>query len=458
MEIHKTTIGRDIEVVWSAAILFFLIPSVSFPEKRSSEKKEQPPNPSLPDDLLLSCFARISTLYYPSLSLVSKSFRSLLISPELYKVRSLSDQTDNCLYVCIQFSSGQGPSWYTLCRKPDQTLTKSLSSYVLAKVPIPNSPRASFKGLVSVGHNIYNINSGPVSILDCRSHTWSEAPSLRVELPSVSATVIDRKIYVAGRSRDSENSLQVFDTQTRTWDPVAIRLRDGFHKKTTSVDGYLHVVAKQEVVAYDHKKGRWGLGRSRMDCYMDLSAYCEIDKVLYSASRGVFRWFDTKWGRWRKLKGLAGLPEITCEARVRLADYGGKMAVLWHQHLSFYNRFSPKKMIWCAEISLERRNNGCEIWGKVEWFDHVLTLPPGCHVVKVLGVTVWGMNIRARVFFWCLYAFNYDHCTCCWLFKTITLIGMVQIPSSLVWTKLSTLKIASVFFPQWSINTWIIYC
>ncbi|CAN6809954.1 unnamed protein product [Brassica oleracea] len=189
------------------------------------------------------------------------------------------------------------PTWYTLCRKPDQTLinqTKSSSSssgYVLAKVPIPNSPRASFTGLVSVGPNIYNINSGPVSILNCRSHTWSEGPSMRDDLYSLSASVLDEKIYVIGR-------------------------------------------------------------------------------------------------RWRKLEGLVGLPELTSESSVRLADHGGKMAVLLSQNLSFYNRFSHEKMIWCGEISLERRNGGCEIWGKVEWFDHVLTVPAGCHVVKVLGVTV----------------------------------------------------------------------
>ena len=186
---------------------------MSSPEKRTSKKKKEPsPNPSLPDDFLLSCFARISTLYYPSLSLVSKSFRSLLTSLELYKVRSLADHTECCLYMCIQFFSDLGPTWYTLCRKPDQTLinkTKSSSSsgYVLAKVPIPNSPRASFTGLMSVGPNIYNINSGPVSILNCRSHTWSEAPSMRDDLYSLSASVLDEKIYVIGLSRDCKNSL-----------------------------------------------------------------------------------------------------------------------------------------------------------------------------------------------------------------------------------------------------------
>lgn len=78
-----------------------------------------------------------------------------------------------------------------------------------------------------------------------------------------------------------------------------------------------------------------------MGCLMVSHAYCEIDNVLYSASLGVVRW-----------------------------------------------HYRPaKKKILCAEIALERRNSH-EIWGKLEWFDHVLTLPKTSHVVKVLAATV----------------------------------------------------------------------
>ncbi|EOA31880.1 hypothetical protein CARUB_v10015107mg [Capsella rubella] len=59
------------------------------------KKKKLSQNPSLPDDLLLSIVARVSRLYYPTLSLVSKSFRSL-------KTRSLLGHTESCLYVCLR--------------------------------------------------------------------------------------------------------------------------------------------------------------------------------------------------------------------------------------------------------------------------------------------------------------------------------------------------------------------
>lgn len=57
----------------------------------------------LHDDLLLACLTRVSRLYYPTLSLVSKKFRSLLASIELYKNRTLLGYTESCLYVSLQF-------------------------------------------------------------------------------------------------------------------------------------------------------------------------------------------------------------------------------------------------------------------------------------------------------------------------------------------------------------------
>ncbi|CAN6810593.1 unnamed protein product, partial [Brassica oleracea] len=134
-----------------------------------------------------------------TLSLVSKSFRSLVSSPELYKTRSLFGFTESCLYVCSE-SLGGSADWYTLCRKPDKTLKSGSSGYALARVPVPNSPSSVFRKVVA-------------------SHSWIEAPSLPVELHSFSASVVDHKIYVAGFDhRLMKNSFEVFDTQTRVWD------------------------------------------------------------------------------------------------------------------------------------------------------------------------------------------------------------------------------------------------
>ncbi|CAA7052458.1 unnamed protein product [Microthlaspi erraticum] len=355
----------------------------------------------LPDDLLLNCIARVSRLYYPTLSLVSKSFRSLVASPELYKVRSLLGRTESCLYVCVW--CGSKYRWFTLCRKPDKTLTKEedsskkkSSGYVLARASIPTSSYAMFWSFVAVGSNIYNIDTssamdcsttstGPVSvsILDCRSHTWRKSCSIfQVKRKSFSTSALDGKIYVAGFCNDDgsyKNSVEVFHTKTQTCDPVPFPF--GFengriYKQTLCINGKFHVVLlDRRVLAYDSEQGRWdevlypGMNQY-MGWYSD--SHCEIDSVLYSAADGAIRWYDTEGRMWRELMGLAGLPELPDSSRVRLADYGGKMAVFW-EHKSLLD-------------SLERRQP-CQIWGKVEWFDHVLT---SYHhdIVKVVAATL----------------------------------------------------------------------
>ena len=73
--------------------------------------------PYLPDELLLNCLARISRLYYPTLSLISKRFHSLLASTELYRTRRLLGSTENCIYACLLSPHNQ-PHWCTLGRQP----------------------------------------------------------------------------------------------------------------------------------------------------------------------------------------------------------------------------------------------------------------------------------------------------------------------------------------------------
>ena len=53
----------------------------------------------------------------------------------------------------------------------------------------------------------------------------------------------------------------------------------------------------------------------------------------------------------------------------RLANYGGKIDVLWDKCAS---SFSSKKKVLCAEIALERRNKH-EVYWKIEWCSVVLT-------------------------------------------------------------------------------------
>lgn len=90
-------------------------------------------------------------------------------------------------------------------------------------------------------------------------------------------------------------------------------------------------------------------------------SYCTIHNVLNGYHMGILKWYNSKMILWKELKGLVGQPKFTRFSHINLADYGGKMVILW-------DKYSPssgykKKMIWCAQIALDK-SNGDEIWGK----------------------------------------------------------------------------------------------
>uniref|UniRef100_A0A1J3FU41 F-box/kelch-repeat protein n=1 Tax=Noccaea caerulescens TaxID=107243 RepID=A0A1J3FU41_NOCCA len=85
------------------------------------------------------------------------------------------------------------------------------------------------------------------------------------------------------------------------------------------------------------------------------------------------------------VKGLEGLKRDIFYRTIHLANYGGKLVILWHnvQPLEFpvarktRKHLCKIKRIWCAVISLEKRigSSGLEIWGEIERSNAVLTVP-----------------------------------------------------------------------------------
>ncbi|ESQ36999.1 hypothetical protein EUTSA_v10002581mg [Eutrema salsugineum] len=337
----------------------------------------------LPDDLVLNCLARVSRLYYPTLSMVCKRFRSLLGSMELYQTRTLLGRTESCLYVCLSLSTDSNPlRWFTLCQRPHSS-TKSL-------VPIspPNNLCASLADVAVVGPNIYAIGglinrkdnnanaSSSVMVMDCRSHKWREAPSMGVARVFQSTCVLDENIYVIGgcENLNSTNWMEVFDTNSQTWKFLQIHSEEicvGSEYKSVSYEGTVYVRSEGKDATYKLNKGRWraadlamnnGWGRS--------SSHCVIENVFYRYNGMTVDWYDSKDRLWRTLKGLEILPRLSRCGHVKLTDYGGKMAILWEE-FGFVNNHK-ERIIWCAEIAIEKRQNK-EIWAMLEWFDAVST-------------------------------------------------------------------------------------
>ncbi|XP_010423786.1 PREDICTED: putative F-box/kelch-repeat protein At5g03000 [Camelina sativa] len=319
-------------------------------EKEITKSSDSPPEvfSSLPADVILNCLARVPRFYGPTLSLVSRDFKSLIASPELEATRSCIGVTENYLCVCLELNKNNSDTrWFTLSPLPKQHKLK----------PIPSFPYQHPKSstVLSIGSEIYIIGgfvkgrrSRRVLVLDCRSHQWRRLPNMRQPTVSAAAEVIDGKMYVIGgcRYNDIDKWGEVYDPKTQTWEPVLPTTQDLTIQKSV-VPGRLVMGGKVYTMCYLSYK----LALEKGVCLV------EVEKVLclISVSEGKLRWFDpeedlgvTVW--WRSV-------------------VFGRLGLGWTKEC--------KTEIWCAEISFERRGFGSEIWGFVEWSKIVFTFE-GC--------------------------------------------------------------------------------
>ncbi|KFK33115.1 hypothetical protein AALP_AA6G333000 [Arabis alpina] len=212
-----------------------------------------------------------------------------------------------------------------------------------------------------------------------------------VEREYPAANVFDGRIYVTGgcKESDSSNWMEVYDPETGIWECVLSPEGNSRVHKSAVIDGTIYNMFGNGGLAYKPKEDKWETigGITYLDLGWPWLSYCVVDNVLYCCcnSDGL-KWYDSKRCYWMDLKGLKGLPKFAGYGCVKLADYGGKLAVFWTKY--FRASGYKKKRIWCAVIVLERRNNDEEIWGNVEWFDPVLTVPNGFHFVRALAATV----------------------------------------------------------------------
>ncbi|KAL9818340.1 putative kelch-type beta propeller [Arabidopsis thaliana] len=282
----------------------------------------------LPDDLVLN---------------LSKRFRSILTSTELYQTQTLLGRTESCLYVCLTQitydASNPQLIWFTLCRNPNS------SKKILIPISYPKSASWS-DSVVAVGPNIYAIGgfsnnrtkpSSSVMVMDCRTHTWCEAPSMQVSRVFQSTCVLDGKIYVTGGrgTLDSTKWMEVFDTKTQTWEflqfPSEEKICTGYKCESIVYEGTVYVRSYFHNVTYKLHKGRWIAADLAMNNgWRCSSSFCVIKNVFYCCNRsdnGMIDWYDSEKGSWTTMKGLERLPKVY--GNVKLAYYGGKMVVVY---------------------------------------------------------------------------------------------------------------------------------
>ncbi|XP_018480217.1 F-box/kelch-repeat protein At4g38940 [Raphanus sativus] len=339
-------------------------------------QKKQPPSPisSLPEEIFVDIVARVSRSYYPTLSQVSRRFRSLIASPELYARRSFLGCTEQFIYVAISKDQTSDIHWFTLCIKPNRETT---SDHRL--VHLPSLPPMPLQGsYVAVGSNIFVMGgfqdwsiTSSVSLIDCRSHTSRPLADMPKAVAGSVAQVIEGKIYVIGGSdghspmKSRSRTMMVFDTETEVW---KLKPRPDWEQgkvwfSSVAMGGKIYMRTCYNSFVYDPIAVPNSCVGDELLHSKEWSGSCVIDDVLYYYDvRGkCLRAYDPKLRSWGVVKGLEGLLPRGCSWS-KAASYGGGKMVL----------FMQKEEIWCAEIAVERRLGGGDIWGTVKWCEVVL--------------------------------------------------------------------------------------
>ncbi|KAL0833222.1 hypothetical protein Bca101_085111 [Brassica carinata] len=300
---------------------------------------------SLPDEVALSCMAQLPR---------DRTMQHYLASPR-----------DTAL------------SWLPLSSTSRE---KTVNKLMTPIPPCPSShPLKGFSvgsldcGIYVIGGSIkrkreYFRSSDPLSssvlLLDCRTHTWRQVPSMKVARCGAAAGVVDGKIYVLGGCKYNETYGEVFDSKTQTWTPlppVPDSVKADMPIRKTMVMG-------EKVYAVPFWNSPNLLYYSPNE-----------DNVLYSCDDyGNMFWSEPEDSEWKKVEGLGALHNYfykpmasfiwdTSPCDELLRTFGTNMLIFWFK----YNPKNTKVDIWCAEISFERLHDRGKIVGKIEWLQSV---------------------------------------------------------------------------------------
>ena len=196
---------------------------------------------------------------------------------------------------------------------------------------------------------------------------------MTVARADAATALLDEKIYVMGGcdiDAYSTNWVEVFDIRTQSWTAfpgpvfdVDEKLVDDYRDIVNVYDGKIYLATDEKDYTYDPKDGTWKLVRENTSFIPDsVECWCdEMENVIYCCTdSGYLMWSTSEIeGReWREIKGLNKLcKHLKSENEFEMANYGGKLLVMWHS----YPDLCIRKKIWYAKICLESRCNGREV-------------------------------------------------------------------------------------------------
>ncbi|GAB2279357.1 hypothetical protein Dimus_013999 [Dionaea muscipula] len=358
----------------------------------------QPLLPTLPNDVALQCLARVPRSHNRRLSLVSKSWRSILRSPLLYATRRALNFTESLLYLNVRCpdlnSTTSSFKWLVFDPSINRQVPSNPNPIRKALISVLSIPfQAIGASIVALGQKLYviggSINDIPtpiVWIFDTESNEWEAGPEMQVGREFAAAGVVDGKIYVMGGCvantwARSKNWAEVFDPVAGCWAtvPCPVEVKETLMHSCAVVDGKVYGMADRGGVVFDPGSGEWNPVSKRLDLGWR-GRVAVVDGVLYSYDYlGKIKGFDVGKDVWKELRGVEkGLPKFLCGAT--MANVDGSLLVVWE------GKGNGKKMdVFCAEIEVKRDDHG-ELLGSIIWSDVIAVIPMRSSLVHCLAV------------------------------------------------------------------------
>ncbi|KHN24790.1 F-box/kelch-repeat protein [Glycine soja] len=179
--------------------------------------------PNLPDDLSLQIIARLPRICYFNVRLVSKRWKSTIMSSELYKLRKELGTTEEWLYLLIKVGENN-LLWHAL---DPHSKTWQRVPNAFDEMPFCGCAIGAVDGCLYVlGGFSKTSTMRCVWRFDPIQNTWSKVTSMSRGRAYYKTGVLNNKLYVVGGVSQGQaglvplQSAEVFDPSTDTWSHV----------------------------------------------------------------------------------------------------------------------------------------------------------------------------------------------------------------------------------------------
>lgn len=252
----------------------------------------------LPDAVALRCLARVPFYLHPKLELVSRSWRAVVHSAELFKTRQEVNSTEDFLCVCAydpenlwQLYDPLRDLWITLPVLPSQVRHLAYFGAVstAGKLFVLGGGSDAVDPLT--GDHDGSFATDDVWSYDPVTRQWAMCASMLVPRAMFACCVLDGKIVVAGgftSCRKSISQAEIYDPEKNVWASIP-DLQRAHNTACTGVviGGKMHVLHKglSTVQIYDKERQGWIV----YDCLSLQGPMAVVKGEVYVMSHGLIQ-------------------------------------------------------------------------------------------------------------------------------------------------------------------------